>query len=202
MIDEKGLRWRYAPWEDGSLPDGEAMIFCDGWETAVAGPMDIATAKLIVDAHNEALFAYEAAKPKEAEATCAEIAQVQPAAPGMPGEEEITGLLCGFVPTLDSSQEAARAILSLIRPAFEVKEREALRRQTTALAQAQDWRNEAEKAERRALSAEAKLAQAVEALATLETHFQGLIGMAEQSKLYARRQCARAAASAVRGEKT
>jgi hypothetical protein len=49
--------WRYAPWEDGSSADGEAMIFCDGWETAVAGPLDIATARMIVDAHNDALAA-------------------------------------------------------------------------------------------------------------------------------------------------
>jgi hypothetical protein len=69
------------------------------------------------------------------------------------------------------------------------------------------WRDEAARlqaafdVERAArLSAEAKLAQAVEALATLETHLQGLIGMAEQSKLYASRQCATAEHRPDRGE--
>ncbi len=52
----------------------------------------------------------------------------------------------------------SRAVLNLFAPILAEKERLAMRRWTAALAQAQDWRNLAEKAEARALAAEAALA--------------------------------------------
>jgi ABC-type nitrate/sulfonate/bicarbonate transport system substrate-binding protein len=85
-------------------------------------------------------------------------------APGMPNEEEVRAIVWRGRLNSDTGQRTTSELFALIRPAFEASERDAMRRETRALAQAQDWRNEAEKAERRALSAEAKLAQAVEAL--------------------------------------
>lgn len=48
----------------------------------------------------------------------------QPAAPGMPGEETIREMVEAAQSGLLTDSEAARAILDLIHPAFEAKERE------------------------------------------------------------------------------
>ena len=53
--------------------------------------------------------------------------------------------------------DATSAILALFAPIMAGEERTALRRETRALSQAQEWRNIAEKAEARALAAEAAL---------------------------------------------
>lgn len=51
---------------------------------------------------------------------CSTAATQAPAA--MPSVEEIRDLLCGYVPTLDASTEAARAILDLFAPILAEKE--------------------------------------------------------------------------------
>lgn len=56
-----------------------------------------------------------------------------------------------------TTRQAFEAVLRFA-PILAEKERDSLRRETRALAQAQDWRNEAAKAEARALAAEAALA--------------------------------------------
>lgn len=82
----------------------------------------------------------------------------------MPSVEEIKDRLLRFHADTASAwrherdgiaTSAARAILDLFAPILAEKERDSLRRETRALAQAQDWRNEAAKAEARALAAEA-----------------------------------------------
>lgn len=77
-------------------------------------------------------------------------------APGMPSEEEIARLICGIDPPAIWLDEA-RAILALIRPAFEAKERE--------LAATHDaYQQAAVDAVALYRDADAKLAQAVVAL--------------------------------------
>lgn len=62
----------------------------------------------------------------------------------------------------------ARAILSLIRPAFEAKERE-------CQMVCDSYAEENQRLHDRALSAEAKLAQAVEALTAIETYVDAIV---------------------------
>lgn len=101
-------------------------------------------------------------------------------APGMPSEETIARAMCvvdGHDPDAPYGiggrtnawryEDAARAVAALIRPAFEAKEREieamdafAKREQEACI----HWRGEAAKFNEARLSAEAKLAQAVEAM--------------------------------------
>lgn len=83
---------------------------------------------------------------------------------GLPSEEEIRRIVCDHIWVDDDGEAATRALLSLIRPALEAKERA-----LTTLAEEWDAHGaklaESYYAEReKRLSAEAKLAQAVEAL--------------------------------------
>lgn len=75
----------------------------------------------------------------------------------MPGVEEIAELLVSAHASLATPQNTARAVLALFAPILAEKERTALRRETRALSQAQEWRNIAEKSEARALAAEAAI---------------------------------------------
>lgn len=79
---------------------------------------------------------------------------------GMPSEEEIRRIVCDHVWVDDDGEAAARAILSLIRPAFEAKDAEiAIEKERADMAVRQMVSQND-----RILSAEAKLVQAVEAL--------------------------------------
>ncbi|MFC5423259.1 hypothetical protein ACFPOB_27315 [Bosea eneae] len=89
---------------------------------------------------------------------------------GLPSEEEIAKLISGAPFPSTKSLTKARAILSLIRPAFEAKEREIEAASEEAAENASRetlWRDQLAREEARALSAEAKLAQAVEELSGL-----------------------------------
>lgn len=81
------------------------------------------------------------------------------AAPGVPGEAEIADQIDEYLPNFGGSLEAARRILSLIRPAFEAKDAEIDTYRTCADANESDRRG----AEQEIARLEAKLAQAVEA---------------------------------------
>lgn len=74
-------------------------------------------------------------------------------APDMPSEEEIADQIDEYLPNFGGSLKAARAILALIRPAFEALDHEC-----------QSSMEEIARERARADAAEAKLAQAVEAL--------------------------------------
>jgi hypothetical protein len=82
------------------------------------------------------------------------------AAPGLPSEDEIYAALKPWTVTFRSEhrRRTARAILSLIRPAFEAKELEIRKLCMQALADEGQYQENYEAR----LSAEAKLAQAVE----------------------------------------
>jgi len=96
----------------------------------------------------------------------------------MPGEREIASAIyqarngkgCVHWSRLPHSHQEpylsdARTVRALFAPILAEKERKAMRRWTAALSQAQDWRNVAEKAEARALAAEAALAAERERIA-------------------------------------
>jgi hypothetical protein len=115
------------------------------------------------DSIRAAILAYESAKTKEA---------ASPAAPGIPSEEEIdrvvTGLYRrfkdwskhGFTADDVTWCEVRADVVALIRPAFEAKEREIADERARVDRWQERWQDERDAR----LSAEAKLAQAVEAL--------------------------------------
>jgi len=51
--DEPVAWWRVGEWGDGSTKPGEAVIFCDAHEAAVAAGVPSHLAKMIVEAHND-----------------------------------------------------------------------------------------------------------------------------------------------------
>lgn len=53
--DEPVVQWRVGEWGDGSTKPGEAVIFCDAHEAAVAAGVPSHLAKMIVEAHNDTL---------------------------------------------------------------------------------------------------------------------------------------------------
>lgn len=54
-VGEPALTWRVGEWGDGSTKPGEAVIFCDGMETAIAAGIARHEADKIVAEHNAAV---------------------------------------------------------------------------------------------------------------------------------------------------
>lgn len=128
---------------------------------------------------------------------------------GLPSEEAIADEIQRYIPTFHGAREASRAILDLIRPAFEAKEQE-IERYEAMIKCEQDaaihWCGEAAKLNDRALSAESKHAQAVEALdlyrdaVRIDVKMDGPLFMGANSS--ALKRAWEADRAAARGEKT
>lgn len=144
-------------------------------------------------------------------ATSAELAQVQPAPAGMPGVEDVARLVEDAQNALLSGPEAAAAVLDLFAPLAQENERLKAR-----LAERDGWVThwqtkcqatnallQEEKA--RATTAEARVAQAVEALERIKDHPEeyndGRRSYAVGWAFWNVQNIARTAAAAIRGEK-
>jgi hypothetical protein len=129
-----------------------------------------------------------------------------PAAPGMPSEEEIAGVICDWQmkPGFDDWNAKVAALVAelaaLIRPAFEAKERE-IERLTIRALRAIDER---ELALASATAAEANLAQVAEALEHAEAYLMSIGEGDGTDGARIRKAIAaiRARTAAARGEKT